>query len=95
MVDIPVLLILAATVGAFLNVLRGISNAPKDPTTGKVVVDWLQILGGIILAVMASYASLQAIDVSKLAGPVATVVEGLLIGFATDFSVTKLKSGGS
>ena len=93
--DIPVLLLLAATIGAFLNVLRGIGNAPKDPTTGKVTVDWLQVLGGLILAIMAAYASLQAVDVSKLAGPIATIVEGLLIGFATDFTVTKLKNGGS
>jgi len=83
MVDIPVLLTLAALGGAGLNVLRGYSNSDESFSFKKLT-------GAIVAAVIASLAAVSVFDVSTLGGPVQTVILGLLVGFGSDFALSKL-----
>lgn len=82
--DIPLLLVLAALGGATLNIIRGTANSDGAFSLKKTV-------GGLITAVIASLASVIVFDVSTLGGPVQTVILGLLVGFAADFTTSKLK----
>ena len=90
MTDIPLLLVVAAIIGALLNVIRGIGKAP----TGTKLDPW-QIVGAFILAVMGSISAVSLLDTSSIGGPVGLFIVGLLAGFGTDFGITKLKNGGS
>lgn len=83
MVDIPILLVAAALLGAGLNVARGYSNSNESFSLKKAS-------GAVIAAVVASLASITVFDVSTLGGPVQTVILGLLVGFGSDFTLSKL-----
>ncbi len=82
--DIPLLLVIAALGGATLNILRGAANSDDAFSLKKTV-------GGLITAIIASLASVIVFDVSTLGGPVQTIILGLLVGFAADFTTSKLK----
>lgn len=82
--DIPLLLVIAAIGGASLNIIRGAANS-SDPFSYK------KTIGGLITAVVASLGAVVVFDVSSLGGPVQTVLLGLLVGFASDFTTSKLK----
>jgi len=84
MVDIPLLLVIAAIAGATLNVIRGLSTSSEDFSFKKSS-------GAVITAVLASLAAVSVFDVNVLGGPVQTVILGLLTGFGSDFTLSKLK----
>lgn len=81
--DIPILLVIAALSGASLNILRG--AASSDSFSLKKTV------GGLITAIIASLGAVVVFDVSALGGPIQTVLLGLLVGFTSDFTTSKLK----
>lgn len=83
--DIPILLVIAALVGATLNIIRGWS------ANGEQKLDVKKLSGGIIASVTAALAAVVVFDVSALGGPVQTFLLGLLVGFAADFTTSKLK----
>ncbi len=78
MVDIPILLLVAALGGAGLNVLRGYSKSDDSFSLKKAA-------GAAVAATIAALASVSLFDVTSLGGPVSTVVFGLLVGFGADF----------
>ena len=82
--DIPILLVVASLIGAGLNILRGWS-ASKDNFNAK------KFTGGMIAAIVAALSAVTVFDISVLGGPVQTVLLGLLVGFGTDFTLSKLK----
>ena len=84
MAEIPILLVVAALIGAGLNVARGYSKS-SDPFSLKKAV------GAAIAAGVASLAAISVFDVSTLGGSTQTVLLGLLVGFGADFSLSKLK----
>ena len=83
MADIPVLLVIAALAGAGLNVLRGYSNSEDSFSFKKAT-------GAAVAAVIASLATISVFDITVLGGPVQTVILGLLTGFGTDFTLSRL-----
>jgi len=84
MVDIPILLVIAALGGAGLNVARGALQESIEN------FNFRKAAGGLITAAVASLAAVQILDVSTL-GTVALVTLGLLTGFSADFAFSKLK----
>jgi len=84
MADVPILLVVAAIVGASLNIVRGWNATPEPWNLSKII-------GGLIAAVLGSLAVVSQIDVSAIGGPVALFILGLITGFTTDFTVSKLK----
>ena len=82
--DIPILLVIAALGGASLNILRGAANSDDGFSLKKTI-------GGLITAVIASLGAVVVFDTSQLGGPVQTILLGLLVGFAADFTTSKLK----
>lgn len=85
MADIPILLVVAAVIGAGLNVVRGKTQDPNSSWNVK------KIIGGLIAATLGALAVVSTIDVSNIGGPVALIILGLLTGFSVDFTVSKLK----
>lgn len=81
--DIPILLVAAALAGAGLNVIRGVSNSSEKFSFRKAT-------GAAVAAVIASLAAVAAFDATVLAGPVQTVLLGLLTGFSADFALSRL-----
>lgn len=81
--DIPILLVAAALAGAGLNVIRGVSNSSEKFSFRKAT-------GAAVAAVIASLAAVTAFDATVLAGPVQTVLLGLLTGFSADFALSRL-----
>ena len=81
MMDIPILLLLAA--GAILNVVRGYLNTEKPFAPRKLV-------GAIIAACITAIALVSVFDVSTLGGPVQMVILGLMSGFGSDFALSRL-----
>lgn len=84
MADVSILLVVAAIIGAGLNVVRGWNNSP-DPFNLKLTI------GALITAVIGSLAVASQIDTSAIGGPIATIILGLITGFSIDFTVSKLK----
>jgi len=84
MADLELVLIVAALVGAGLNVLRGTVKS-SDGFNPKLFV------GGLITATIAALAAVQVFDVSTLGGITQTVLLGLLTGFSADVTISKLK----
>lgn len=85
MVDIPILLVAAALVGAGLNVVRGYSNTPEGEGFSLK-----KALAAATTATIAALAAVSVFDISTLGGTVQTVVLGLLLGFGSNFTVAKL-----
>tara|TARA_R110000824_G_scaffold12908_3_gene56362 strand:- start:1767 stop:2081 length:315 start_codon:yes stop_codon:yes gene_type:complete len=83
MMDIPILLLLAALAGAILNVVRGYLNTEKPFAPRKLV-------GAIIAACITAIALVSVFDVSTLGGPVQMVILGLMSGFGSDFALSRL-----
>lgn len=83
--DIPILLVIAALVGATLNIIRGWSASTEQKLDAK------KLSGGIIASITAALAAVVVFDVHALGGPVQTFLLGLLVGFAADFTTSKLK----
>ncbi len=83
MVDIPILLVIAALAGAGLNVIRGVSQSDES-------FNFKKASGAAIAAIVASLATVSIFDVSVLGGPVQTVILGLLAGFGSDFTLSRL-----
>ena len=83
MVDIPILLVIAALIGAGLNVARGFTHNDETFSLKKAT-------GAVIAATLASLAAVSVYDVSVLGGPVQTVILGLLTGFSSDYALSKL-----
>lgn len=84
MVDIPIVLVVAALAGAALNVLRGASLAQENFSFKKAA-------GAGIAALIAALATVSVFDVSVLGGPVQTAILGILAGFGSDFTLSRLK----
>lgn len=82
--EIPILLVIAALVGATLNIIRGATKSDDSFSLKKTI-------GGLITATIAALAAVIVFDVSVLGGPVQTIVLGLLVGFTADFTTSKLK----
>ena len=82
--EIPLLLVVASLIGTGLNVIRGWS-ASKDNISAK------KIAGGIITSVIATLATISVFDAGNIGGPVQTIILGLLVGFGSDFAISKLK----
>ena len=83
MVELEIVLIVAALFGAGLNVLRGTLKA--DTFNPKLLV------GALITAGIAALAAVQVFDVATLGGITQTILLGLLTGFSADLVISKLK----
>jgi hypothetical protein len=83
MADIPVLLLVAALVGAGLNVIRGYSNSDEAFSIKKLT-------GAIVAAVIGAFAAISVFNVETLGGPVQTFLIGALTGFTADFGLSRL-----
>jgi hypothetical protein len=81
--EIPLLLLVAALVGAGLNVIRGASNS-SEPFSFK------KAAGAAVAATIAAFAAIAVFDVSTLGGPVQTFIVGALAGFSADFGLSRL-----
>ena len=81
--EIPILLLVAALIGAGLNVARGYSQS-EEPFNVK------KTLGAAVAATIAAFAALSVFDVSTLGGPIQTFIVGALAGFTADFSLSRL-----
>lgn len=81
--EIPILLVVAALVGAGLNVIRGYSNSTEAFSLKKLA-------GAFTAAIIAALAAISVFDVSQLGGPVQTFVVGALAGFTADFGLSRL-----
>lgn len=82
--EIPILLVIASLIGTGLNVVRGWSGS-DNPVNPK------KIAGGLITAVIATLATVVVFDASNIGGTVQTIILGLLVGFSSDFAISKLK----
>lgn len=82
--DVPILLVIASLIGAGLNVVRGWSGNDKPVNPKKIA-------GSLITAVIATLATVVVFDASNIGGPVQTVILGLLVGFSSDYTISKLK----
>ncbi len=85
MVELEVVLILAAVAGAGLNVIRGAAKSEANFSPRLAV-------GAVITATIAAIAAVSVFDVSTLGGFTPTIVLGLLTGFSADQAINKLKS---
>lgn len=85
MADVSILLVIAAIAGAGLNVVRGWNNNP-EPFNLKLTI------GALITSILGALAVASQIDISSIGGPVGIIILGLLTGFTTDFTVSKLKN---
>ena len=85
MVDLEIVLIVAALVGASLNVIRG--NL-KDSAAFQPIL----FAGALITGTIAALAAVQVFDVTTLGGISQTILLGLLTGFSADVTISKLKS---
>ena len=83
MMDIPILLLLAALAGATLNVVRGYLNTDKAFAPKKLI-------GAIIAACITAIAIVSVFDVSTIGGNVQMVILGLMAGFGSDFTLSRL-----
>ena len=83
MMDIPILLLLAALAGAILNVARGYLNTEQAFSPKKFT-------GAIIAACIPAIALVSVFDLSSIGGPVQTVILGLMAGFGSDFALSRL-----
>ena len=83
MVDIPVILVIAALAGAGLNVIRGVSQSEEK-------FNFKKASGAAIAATVAALATVSIFDVSALGGPIQTITLGLLAGFGADYSLSRL-----
>jgi hypothetical protein len=83
MVDIPILLVLASLGGATLNVIRGYSGSEEAFSAKKAS-------GAAVAAVIAALAAVSVFNTEVLSGPVETIVLGLLLGFGSDFALSRL-----
>lgn len=83
MMDIPILLLLAALAGAILNVARGYLNTEKAFSPKKFT-------GAIIAACITAIALVSVFDLSAIGGPVQMVILGLMSGFGSDFALSRL-----
>lgn len=82
--DIPILLVVASLVGTGLNIIRGWSSSSEN-------LDVKKLAGGVVTAIIASLATVVVFDTNVLGGPVQTIILGLLVGFGSDFAISKLK----
>ena len=85
MADIPILLVAAALVGSILNVIRG----AVQPDAGEFQIK--KLVGALIAAGFATLGAVVVFDVSNIGGPVQLTILGLIAGFTTDFTLSKLK----
>lgn len=85
MVDLEIVLIVAALVGASLNVIRG--NL-KDSAAFQPRL----FAGALITGTIAALAAVQVFDVTTLGGISQTILLGLLTGFSADVTISKLKN---
>jgi hypothetical protein len=83
MVDIPIVLVVAALAGAGLNVIRGYASSENAFSFKKAS-------GAGIAAIIAALATVSVFDVSVLGGPIQTAILGLLAGFGSDFTLSRL-----
>jgi hypothetical protein len=81
--EIPILLLVAALVGAALNVIRGASNSTEPFAIKKAA-------GAAVAATISAFAALSLFDVATLGGPVQTFIVGALAGFTADFGLSRL-----
>lgn len=84
MVNLELVLIASALVGAGLNVLRGWSKSSESFDLKKTV-------GAAIVAVIAALGAISVFDVSTLGGYIQAILVGLLTGFSAEYAVNKLK----
>ena len=85
MAEIPILLVVATLVGAFLNVIRGVSRS-SDP------FDYKLFTGSLITASLVAITAAQALDLATITGSVALIITGITTGFGADFAISKLKN---
>lgn len=82
--DIPILLVIASLVGTGLNLVRGWSSSDDS-------FDVKKLIGGLVTSTIAVLATVSVFDTTALNGPVQTIILGLLVGFGSDYAITKLK----
>ena len=85
MVELEIVLIVAALSGAGLNVIRGTLKSDK-------LFKPKLLVGALITAGIAALAAVQVFDVATLGGITQTILLGLLTGFSADVVISKLKS---
>jgi hypothetical protein len=85
MVELEIVLIVAALVGAGLNVARGAAKSTS-------AFSFRLFAGGLITASIAALAAVSLFDVTTLGGLTQVVLLGLLTGFSADVTLSKLKS---
>ena len=85
MADLPILLLAGSVLGAALNIIRGVSN----DTTGKL--NYKKVIGGGVTAIVAALGAVVALDSVAIVEPTTQLVVGVLVGFGSDFAISKLK----
>lgn len=85
MTDIPILLVIAAVIGAGLNVARGATQEPRESFSFR------KTFGGLIAGIVGALAAVTALDATAYSGQVSTIIIGLLTGFGSDYTFSKLK----
>lgn len=84
MVEVYTLLVLGAVIGGALNVVRGWNNSPESFNLKLTI-------GGLVTGVIGSLALVNVLAIPEGLAPLGAVVLGIVTGFVSDFSVSKLK----
>ena len=80
---IPLVLVVAVIAGAFLNVIRGVIGADY--------FDYKLFVGSLITAGFAAITTAVALDFVGVTDVLTLILLGLVAGFGSDFSISRLK----
>ena len=80
---IPLVLVVSVIAGAFLNVIRGVIGEPS--------FDYKLFVGSLITAAFAAISTAVALDFVGVTDTLTLILLGLVAGFGSDFSISRLK----
>lgn len=83
MAEIPLILVVAVLAGALLNVVRGVIGEPS--------FDYRLFAGSLITASLAAVTAASVLDIAGVTDPIGLIILGLITGFGTDVSISRLK----